>query len=155
MDDRLRELNARLSETAVYYGGDKDRKAAAERADSNAHMPTELQAESARYRAMSGYVDSADIVTQVNKGQRVEDLPAASLPAPMQAMRPAERRSYIEEKKAERERITDEVKELSAKRDEYLRKAAPKPAAGAPASFDDDVKKTVSKQAEGYGVTYH
>ena len=154
MDDRLRELNTRLSETAVYYGADKDRHAAEERAETNRGMAPELQAESARYRALSGYVDSADIVTQVGRGTRVEDLPATALPAPMQAMGQAERRAYIEEKKAERERITHEVMEVSKKRDEYLKSAAPRAAPGAPAAFDDEVKDTVAKQAKSYGIEY-
>ena len=119
---------------------------------SNRGMAPEIQAESARDRALSGYVDSSDIVTQVAQGRaKVDDVPSASLPAPMRAMAPAERRAYVEEKRAEREKISGEVMELSKKRDAYIRSAAP---AGAPASFDDDVKNTVAKQAKSYGIAY-
>ncbi|MGC4118279.1 MAG: vWA domain-containing protein [Myxococcales bacterium] len=151
LDDRLRELNARMTETAVFYGADKDREAAERRAETNRAMAPEVQAESARYRALSGYVDSNDIVTQAAQGRvKVEDLPAEALPAPMRAMAPAQRKAYVEEKKAEREKLASEVKELSKKRDDYLRSAAPAPAA----SFDEEVKDTVAKQAKSYGIAY-
>ncbi len=152
MDERLRELNERLTSTAVYYGGDEDRRAAAARAEGNRAMATESQAESARYRALSGYVDSNDLVTAVAKGKaKVEELAPEALPAPMQAMAPAERRAYVEERQAEREKISAEVKELSKKRDSYLKARAP--ASGAP-SFDDEVKDMVSKQAASINVAY-
>ena len=80
-------------------------------------------------------------------------MPAASLPAPMQAMAPAERRAYVEEKQAERSKLASEVKELAKKRDEYIRKAAPASAAGAP-SFDDEVQNSIAKEAKGYGIAY-
>jgi hypothetical protein len=152
VDDRLRELNARLSSTAVYYGDDKDRRAAEERAVSNAGMAPEVQAESARYRSFSGHLDSNDLVGAAAAGKvKVEDMPVAALPAPMQAMAPAARKAYVEEKQAERARISSEVKELSKKRDEYLHRAAP---ASAGASFDDEVQDTIAKQAKGYGIKY-
>lgn len=152
MDERLRELNARMTETAVFYGGDKDRDAAERRAETNRAMAPEIQAESARYRALSGYVDSNDIVTQAAQGRvKVEELPAEALPAPMRAMAPAQRKAYVEEKKAEREKVAAEVLELSKKREDYIRKAAP---AAPAAAFDDEVKDTVAKQAKSYGIAY-
>ncbi|HEY3450786.1 MAG TPA: vWA domain-containing protein [Myxococcales bacterium] len=152
MDERLRELNSRMTGTAVYYGGDKDRDAAEKRAEGNRAMAPEIQAESARYRALSGYVDSNDIVTQAAQGRvKVEDVPAEALPAPMRAMAPAQRKAYVEEKKAEREKIAGEVMELSKKRDAYLKSAAP---AAPAASFDDEVNDTVAKQAKSYGIAY-
>jgi hypothetical protein len=151
VDDRLKELNSRLTSTAVYYGDDKDRRAAEGRAESNRGMPTEAQADSARYRAVSGYVDSNDLVGAAAAGKvKVEEMPASALPAPMQAMAPAARKAYVEEKQAERAKIAAEVRDLSKKRDEYIHKSAP-----ADPSFDDEVNDTIAKQAKSYGISYH
>jgi len=155
MDARLGELNAKLSGTAVYVGTAPKRAAAAKRAETNSAMEGSLKADSARYRAMSGHVDSDDLVTQVALGKaRIEDVSEEALPEPMQAMSVSERKAYVADQKAERERLSAEVIALSKERDEYLRRSAPASPKKGSASFDAEVGGTISKQAKKVGISY-
>jgi hypothetical protein len=73
----------------------------------------------------------------------------AALPAPVQAMKPADRKAWVDEKNAERAKITAEINDVAKKRNEYLKaKPAKKD------SFDGRVEETVKSQAASVGLKY-
>jgi Mg-chelatase subunit ChlD len=151
MDSKLARLNEMLSKTALFAGKEGERKAAHRRALSNAGMSGYAKAESARYRALSGKLDTSDLLTKLDKGKKLSDFRRKDLPAPMQAMKPAEQKAYVVKIRKRRAQISKQILELSNKRAKYLRKHAKKPAGGA---FDSTVTKALRAQGAKANIAY-
>ena len=151
MDRELKELNDRLSSTLMPTGSASDKIAARGRLRVNRAMSAGVQAESAKYRARSGRLDSKDLLTVLSRGKKLEDLDEASLPAPVAAMRPPARKVYVMKVKAKRLALKRRIEKVSKKRDGYIKSKKPK---GAPTAFDDTLGKALKKQGKKIGVKY-
>jgi hypothetical protein len=156
-DRDLSELNRRLLGTAIGYGSADKKLAVQRKTEAAAIAPAAAQAERAgmfgflRSKGKAAAVSSDDLVDDwQNKKVNPSALPAEALPEPMQAMKPEDRTRYVEEKSQARKVILDEITTLSARRDDYLKKARPAPSGG----FDGKVRESLKKQAADVGLVY-
>lgn len=147
VDSRLKDLNERLSRTLIPVGDESTREAAARRARINASMDGFAQAESAKFRAKSGKLDSTDLLS---KGMDVDKVKDADLPAPVAAMAKPARKAYVAKVAKEREELKAEIEKLSKERDRHLKAKRP---AGAPA-VDDAIGAALKKQGGKAGILY-
>jgi hypothetical protein len=149
LDSRLTELNARLSATVLPTGSAEVRMGAARRMRINAAMDGVAQAESARFRASSGKVDSADLLTVMAKGKRLESLKDEELPSVLAGKSREEQKAYVAKVARERAEIQTEVDKLSKEREAIIRAKRPKAT-----SFDDTIGHALKKQGARAGIAY-
>ena len=100
VDARLAALNDELNATYIAFGSAGERGRANQVAqDSNAAAMSPAAAAS-RTVAKAGalYRSEWDLVDAVQSGKALADIPAAELPAEMQAMEPDKREAYVREK---------------------------------------------------------
>ena len=152
VDERLKELNMELSSTILPTGDKVAKRAARRRATLNMAMTAEVQAESARYRAASGKLDSTDLLAGLAKGKDLDAFSDEELPAPVAAMPRAERKGYVAKVAQKRASLKREIKSLSAKRSAYIK--AKRPAASKGTAFDDTIEAALKEQGKKIGVAY-
>jgi hypothetical protein len=151
MDGRLTELNAKLSGTLLPAGSEGARAEARRRVEINASMDGMAQAESAKFRAKSGKLDSYDLLTVLKKGKKLEAMPASELPPAMASMPKEEQKAFVEKVTREREEIQREITKVSKDRDAYIRSKA-KPGGGK--GLDDTIGVALKKQGSKIGIGY-
>lgn len=149
-DERLKELNLALSSTLLPTGGEAAKAAVRRRARVNASMDAFAQAESAKYRAGSGRIDSKDLLTVISRGKKLSDMREEELPAPVAALPAAERKEYVAKVAEKRKQLKREIAELARKRDGFIR--AKRPAAAN--AFDDSVGAALKVQGKAAGIAY-
>ena len=93
-----------------------------------------------------------------NKEAKLEDIETEKLPENMQKMKPAEQKAYLAKQQAKRDGITKQIKDISAKRAQFLKDKMAEMAKAAPGkpvdSFDGKVVETLHRQAAKKGITY-
>lgn len=151
-DEEIIILQRKLNMTVIPYGSAVRQSEVKAKTEM---LKSEASAESAA--DMSSYINkkSAGKAVITGTGDLVEDLmenraalsaqPSAALPPEMRKMSPDERAAYVKQKIAERKALSQELAELTKKRDAYAREQeekTPEPAD----SFDVNVKKTLRKQ---------
>jgi hypothetical protein len=157
-DGDLARLNRALTETAIPYGSADKRASVASKARHSLAAPEAAQAERAGWFGLMGSrgrkaaVSEGDLLDDVeNKRVDLSRVSGSELPAELAAMPAADRQVALEKKKSERTAILNQINDISAKRDAFLRSKA----AAAPArSFDGSVRATVKKQAAEVGLAY-
>jgi hypothetical protein len=153
-DEKMKELNARLVDTAVGFGA--GRGTLMHKAHAAKMMDASAAADRASfYGAAGGAVGSKggddDLVTMTAAGKAVPSAaPAAALPPEMQAMSPAARDAYVKGKIAERNRIQSEINDIAKTRNAWLDKNAPR----GPDGFDAKVEGAIKKQAKSVGLAF-
>ena len=149
-DDKLAELNARLVGTAIGYG--KGAGAVHAKMEAGRSLSKEVAADRAGFFGVMGGAVSGDgdLLNDVATGKVAPEAPAAvaAMPAPVQAMDPAARKAWVDEKNVERNKIATEINALAKKRSDYMKAKAPKD------SFDGRVEETVKAQAASIGLKY-
>lgn len=149
-DDKLAELNSRLSSTAIGYGsyaGTVRAKAAA-----SAAMPKAEAADRASFFGLRGGAVSGegDVVNDSLSGKlNVATAPAASLPAEMRTLDADGRKDYVEKKAKERSEMQREINALAAQRNEFLKKAPKKADA-----LDTKIEETIKRQGAEAGLAF-
>ena len=121
-DEKIEALNAELNATYVAFGAAGERGRANQVAqDSNAAAMSPSAAAS-RIVAKAGALYRADwdLVDAVESGKALDEIPAAELPAEMQALPPAEREAYVREKAERRQELQQQIGELAASRSEFI-----------------------------------
>jgi len=156
-DDELAELNRRLAATVIPYGDAGEQAELREKVESSLGAPPEAAAARLTYLAKRGGVANLgrkDLVDAAAAGEvDVAKLPAAELPAPLQALDPGARKQYVETRTAERKNLQERIAKLGAQRDEYLHKEEEKArAAGGGDGFDAKVRAVVKEQAAKKGI---
>lgn len=81
-------------------------------------------------------------------------LPAEDLPEAMRKLTAEERAKYVEEMAAKRAEIEKQIRELAAKRDEFIATEMKKQGAVDDTSLDGAVRRAVRRQAEHKGFTF-
>ena len=121
-DPELAALNEELNATYIAYGdfGERGRSNQLEQ-DSNAVAMSPAAAAS-RTVAKAGALYRAewDLVDAVQSGKALADIPAAELPAEVQALQPAEREAYVREKTERRQDLQRQIGELAAERSRHI-----------------------------------
>ncbi len=157
-DKRLAELSGKLNTTYVAFGSRGSTGAARQtRMDAKAGgvHPT-AAAERAKAKASGLYRNTDwDLVDATAEGKvKVEDVPADELPEAMREMTVEERKKHVAEQAARRATIQKEIKELSAKRDAYVKEQMASKGLSEERSLDAALRRTVRAQAEKKGMEF-
>lgn len=156
-DAELAKLSDELNRTYVAYGREgRARLENQAQQDKNAVAAGAPAAASRAAAKSSGLYrnDGWDLVDARAHGDaNVKTMPAAALPAPMQAMAPKEREAYLDGKAKDRARIQRRIAELSRARDEFVQTARKKAATGH-AGFDDAMGGAIKTEAESAGFAF-
>jgi Mg-chelatase subunit ChlD len=161
-DADLARLSAELDTTRVYYGNAEDkRKQSAKVAASSklyAESSTESQARRAAFNTSSSgkgnFLGEKELVEEVISGKaELADISSDELPSEMKVMAPAAQQEFIKEKAETRQRLQSEIRQLSEKRDSYLKE---KVAASGTAkdSLDVQIFEAIQKQSASIGLVY-
>jgi len=155
MDDELARLGRKLSDTTVIYGdGEAHRRFEGKMGAAASAPPSSAADRSGFYAKTRAKLDDGDITEKAAAGEvDVGRLDAAKLPEPMRAMPAEERRTYVADKKKARDEVLKEMKELTAKREAYLKEQARKVPAK-PSGLDGVVNGAITEQAKDYGLKY-
>ncbi|WP_036382532.1 VWA domain-containing protein [Muricauda sp. MAR_2010_75] len=123
-DDVIIRLNSKLNNTYISYGSlGRQKKAMQSAQDGNA---AEMEAAVAVKRSVSKssrlYKNSQwDLVDAVEEDEEIIlELKEEELPPALKGKSESEIKNYVNEKKAEREKIQKEIQELNAKREAYI-----------------------------------
>ncbi|MBX7209449.1 MAG: VWA domain-containing protein [Verrucomicrobiaceae bacterium] len=149
-DKEISRLSIELNATYIGYG------AAAPAAKAN---QTAQDSNAARYKSAGAEVQRAvtkssanysnekwDLVDAAKKGTvKLEAVPAADLPKEMKELKPEERKAYVDQKSAEREKIQAEIRRLNEERQKFV--AAKQKEAGKTDTLDTAISKVVREQA--------
>jgi hypothetical protein len=156
MDAELAELGGKLGRTAIVYGDEGVRARASSKMGAVAAAPPPAAADRAGYYAATGAsVDESDVLDRAASGEvAVEELRAEMLPAEMRPMSAPEKKAFVEKKKTEREAILKQMKEVSGRRDAYLRDKAKSEPKMKDDGFDEVVTKAISEQGKEHGLDY-
>lgn len=153
MDAELSRLNSLLEGTVIAYGSDEVRKEYKDRSKFIKAMSAPIAAERAVYKSAGASYAEYDLVDTMALGKvDLEDIEEEWLPDEMKGMSIKERKSYLKEKEAEREKIKSKIKLLSKKRNTYIKSERKK--SPSKDSFDSVVEKLIEKQARKKGIKY-
>lgn len=156
-DKEITRLSQELNNTYITYGKDGSRGASNQRAqDSNASSFEKAGAavQRALTKSSSNYSNSSwDLVDAVKKeGVKLAAVPEAELPKEVQAMAPAAREAFIEQKATERAKIQAEIKKLHEEREKFV--AAKTKENGAEATLDVAIGEAVREQAAKKSIVF-
>jgi hypothetical protein len=147
-DKELAQLGEQLNKTYVGYGAEAPKAAMRQKAqDSNAAaLSTGSMAQRAVSKSSANYDNSSwDLVDAEKDGKKVEE---AALPAPIQAMKPAERKAFVEGKAKERAEIQQKIQTLNAEREKFVQQEMKKRAdKNAPSTMDQAVIDSAKSEA--------
>ncbi len=123
-DKKIAELNVKLNNTYIYYGGSgKEKKMLQSRQDMNAEQYGTANVVN-RTVSKSSHVyknSSWDLVDASEEAEfDIAEISEDQLPPEMKQMDDNERTKYIEQQKQERDKIKKEINTLNQKRIEYL-----------------------------------
>ncbi len=161
-DKELAELSAQLDKTRLYYGSADQRAAKQRKVEAADKLHAGASLESRARRAAFNASESGkanqfgefELVEDVAGGRvDLSDLDAEELPAPLVGMEPAKQQALIEETAQRRNELRDEIQDLTAKRDAYLRQKVAE-MDDAEGSLDHQLYGAVREQAEKKGLSY-
>jgi hypothetical protein len=123
-DAELTALNGELNGTYLAFGsgGERGRANQAEQDSNAAAMSGAAAASRTVAKAGALYRAEWDLVDAVASGKELATIPAAELPAELQALPPAERDAFVHAKAERRVQLQQKIGELAAARSEYLAK---------------------------------
>ena len=162
-DKEMAELSAKLDKTRLYYGTEEEKRKKNEKivaADKLKAASVESQARRAAFNASpSGAANLAgekELVDDVAKGRvDIDAVAPASLPEPLQALSPEQRKAVVTEKAQERQALLGQIQSLSKQRGDFLKEEVKKTlGADAGKSLDHKVYDAVREQAEKKGLRY-
>jgi len=153
-DKELGKLNTELVGTVVVYG---DRATQMRNSTLNlgaAKYSSEIQAKRAVFAGSSGKAATGDLLDAIRDEKAdLSKLKKDELPENMKKMSADERKEYLAKKQADRDKIVKKIKDLSAKRAEYIKKALAKSKDGKK-GFDHKVVETLQRQAARKDIRY-
>ena len=156
-DKEIARLSRELNNTYLAYGSaGKEGYTRQEMQDRNAATVAASGAlvERSVAKASPNYNNGSwDLVdASKNKDFKLDAVKESDLPATMQALPPAERQEFLEQKSKERAGLQAKINELNAEREKFV--AAQMQASGATNTLDRVVVVTVHEQAQVRGFTF-
>lgn len=151
-DQRIVDLNKKLNDTYVPYG--RVGKQAKERQEvqdqANASMSIEMLAKRAKSKVSAAYESSSwDMVDAIeDKSFDVESVSEAELPEELVGMSKDKKLDYLNNKKAERAAVKEEIKRLSEEREDYVVAERKKLAEKEGDTVNDVLIGSIKEQAE-------
>ena len=161
-DKKLAEVSAKLDATRLYYGSTEEKAEKARKLAATDKLHAESSVASRARRATfnaspagkANFVGEKELVEDVVSGRvDLSALDKSALPAPLQALAPAEQKAAVEEQAKRRKELSAEVQALAAQRDEYLKRQVAE-RGGAKDSLDDKIYGAVREQAAAKGLKY-
>jgi von Willebrand factor type A domain-containing protein len=121
-DEELAALSGELNGTYIAFGagGERGRANQVEQDSNAAAMSPAAAASRTVSKAGALYRADWDLVGAVESGKELAAIPAAELPAELQALPPAEREAFVREKAERRVELQQKIGELAAARSEYM-----------------------------------
>jgi von Willebrand factor type A domain len=158
-DQQLNELSGKLNTTYVGYGRQRAEKLAQQSLNDqqSAHYSLSSAADRAGAKASAQYDNSNwDLVDAAknNKDFDVKKLKEEELPDEMRKMTPEARVAFVETKSKERAEIAKQIKELSGKRDAYIKEEVQKKGLDTNKAFDEAVRKSIMEQGARKGFEF-
>jgi Mg-chelatase subunit ChlD len=161
-DRHIAALSRELDDTRLYFGSAEDKAQqklkldATEKLHANASAATRARraAFNASPSGAHNFLGKKELVDAVVAGRvDLDAMAEAELPASLQAVAPAARKSMVMDRANKRGELQQQIEELTGKRDAYL---ADKVAAegSAEASLDNKLYHTVRRQAATKGMVY-
>lgn len=155
-DDRISALNDKLNDTYVYYGTNGSSKKEAQAVqDRNAESYGQAnKVERAVSKSSHAYRNSTwDLVDAAKDDAKViEEVKEDQLPKEMKGMSVTERKSYVAQKSAERNKIQQEIQSLNKKRQDYIASQAASTANDS--SLDAAMIKAVKEMAKQKNLNF-
>jgi hypothetical protein len=161
-DEKLARLSARLDGTRLYYGTAEEKAKQRLKLDASDKLHAASSVESRARRAAfnvstsgaSNFLGDGELIDDVTSGRvELSSIDTDALPAPMQAMAPAEQEALITETAARRDALRRQVQELAEQRSAYLEKKVDE-LGGARDSLDHKIYSAVREQAGKLGLRY-
>jgi hypothetical protein len=158
-DKDLADLSGKLNTTYVGYGHQRLEKAAAQSANDATASTFNVQSAADRAVAKSSrqYDNSTwDLVdaSRNNKDFDITKIKDEDLPAELKKMTVDQRKEFIAAKARERDDIAKQIRELSEKRDAYVKEEVTKKGLDTNKSFDVAVRKSITEQAAKRGFEF-
>jgi Mg-chelatase subunit ChlD len=152
-DTELARLNAALARTEIHYGSADERRAAGDALSRGLMAPAPAQAARASFYGTAAAAHAAPMkkdLAAAPSPSALGSVAVADLPEDMQAMTGDERAKFVAAKQAERASILAQVAAEGAKRDQYLKAAAP----ATDTSFDAKVYDSLKKAGAKKGISF-
>jgi len=152
-DKELARLGAELNKTYVAYGAAPAREQAVKRQEAQdanaAGLSSSAAADRAAFKGKGQYNNVGwDLVDACNRsGVKIEDVKEDQLPENLRKMSVEERKKYVAEKTAEREKIQAEINKLSSERGKYIAAEQQKQTAQGGKTLDAAMMRAVRDQA--------
>ena len=155
-DEKIDAMNDQLNNTYVYYGkSGESKKAQQEVQDKNAESYSRSnKVERAVTKSSHAYKNSTwDMVDAAKDNEKIiEQTKEEDLPNEMKEMTITERKTYIDKKAAERQKIQREIQNLNKLRQEYISKNTPNKKSHA--MLDPAMIKAVKAQAKAKNLSW-
>jgi uncharacterized protein YegL len=161
-DERLAKLSAKLDGTRLYYGTEQEKARKRGKVEAGAKLRASSSVASQARRATfnatrsgeANLLGDGELVDDVASGRvDLDEIAPATLPAPMQAMAPAERQALIAETAERRNELKREIQAIAQERDAYLKEKVDS-LGGAEDSLDHKLFEAVREQAATKGLRY-
>mgnify|MGYP001357018186 CR=1 FL=1 len=157
-DKELQELNVRNGATLIPCGNDDVRSSVTKKQMAAEAAAPAVNASRLSYnwktdKAVQG---GGELIDALKGGKmKLEDVKAKDLPESLRNLSQAELKAYVAKQQEERETIQKRIAELVRERDAYVQAERKKlAAAGKADSFDEQVAKTLRKQAGVKGIGF-
>lgn len=158
-DKELSDLNTKLNSTYVAFGRRGAAGAANQVASDTvaATLAPAVLAERTAAKATTQYSNAHWDLVDASKDKKfdVNNLKEDELPAEMQKLDAKRRQKFVEQKAKERADVQRSIKDVSAKRDAYVKEEIAKNAGKTPVdSFDAAVRDSLKQQAKSKGFEF-
>lgn len=154
-DKELRELNGKLTDSVIVFGGEEKRRRDLRKADDAKKLAAPAAAERAAASAKGGKAASFDLLEAVKRKEvRLDELKDSDLPEKIRKMKPEERKQYLKKVSKDREVINKQILELDKKRSEHIKKELAKNKLNTKNAFDGKVLEMLRKQAKKHNIKY-
>jgi hypothetical protein len=148
-DVEIAKLGTELNKTYVGFGNEAPAAAVRQAAQDKNAMGMSLGSASTRAvtKSSANYDNSDwDLVDAKKKGKDIANIPVTALPAPMQAMKPAERVQFVAGKEKERAEIQAKILQLNAEREQFVKAESKKHGAEQASTLDTALLDSARKQ---------
>jgi Mg-chelatase subunit ChlD len=161
-DAKIAKLSEELDKTRLYYGSREEKLKQQKKLDATEKLHASSSVESRARRATfnasksgkDNFLGKGELVDDVASGRvDISSIETEMLPAPMQAMAPAEQLAVIKEKAAKRDELKKQIDELAEQRASFIKSEVAE-RGDAEASLDYKIFSAVKEQAEKKGLRY-
>eukprot|EP00903_Cladosiphon_okamuranus_P001839 g1837.t1 len=147
-DDEILELQRQIDQTVIPYGNRAQQRRLQDRIATKSYAKDHGAVAESSYLIGKGKVTTGDgdLVDDLEAGRiDLKAIPKDQLPEAVAGLPEEEQSAFVEQKQAERRALSAQMKELVAKRDDYVAEAKKSEASAVPA-FDTEVSRLLAEQ---------